>query len=127
MVFLPPDVPERRVLSPQSVVSSAVIDQSTNTLTAAIDLGTARLAAILMPAAWDAAQLTFQASADGVAWVDLYDASGNEVVVEAAADRAIVVPVNDFLGVRHLKVRSGTAGVPVNQAAPRTLTLVSRP
>jgi hypothetical protein len=35
--------------------------------------------------------------------------------------------IGDWVGVRFLKIRSGTAGTPVNQAAARTLTLVVQP
>jgi len=93
-------------------------------LSAAVDLGTGRLAGIVMPAAWTAANLTFQTSPDGVTWRDRYDWLGGEVTVVAAAARSIQVNLADWLGVRFLKVRSGTSGTPVNQGAERVLTLV---
>jgi hypothetical protein len=98
-------------------------------LSAAVDLETtagigARLARIDMPAAWTAANLTFQASTDGVTYNNLFDSSGGEYTVTAAANAAIIVPLADFIGIRFLKIRSGTSGTPVNQAADRTLQLV---
>ena len=96
-------------------------------LSGAIDLGGARLAYIQMPASWTAAALTFQASADGVTYVDLYDNDGVEYSASVAASQGIIVPLTDFLGIRYLKVRSGTSAVPVNQGGDRTLTLRAVP
>lgn len=93
-------------------------------LSAAIDLGTARLAYITMPAAWDAADITFQASPDGqVPHSDLYDSTGAEYTVKAAAGRTILINLADLMGVRFLKIRSGKSGAVVNQTALRALTL----
>lgn len=98
-------------------------------LTAEIDLGDRyRLARIVIPASWTAANLTFQtAPASGGTFSDLYDAFGNEYTITAAASRAIIVPFIDFFGIRFLKIRSGTAGTPVSQAADRTLTIIKVP
>lgn len=95
-------------------------------LSDAVDLGAMRLQRINMPAAWDAAGLTFQASVDGAAFLDLHD-KGGEVSVPAAAGRSIVVDQAAFRGVRYLRVRSGTAAAPVAQLAARALTLVTVP
>lgn len=83
-----------------------------------------RLAGIVMPAAWTAADLTFQGSVDGSRFVDIHDDSGTEETVTADADRYI--PVNPALweGVQRIKVRSGTSAAPVNQAADRSIQLV---
>lgn len=94
-------------------------------LSGAIDLATQRLAGIAMPAAWTAANLTFQASTDGETFNDLYDWLGGEYTVQVGGPaRHLQLPLADFLGLRHLRIRSGTAAAPVNQAASRTLTLV---
>lgn len=87
-------------------------------------LGPLRPCRIIMPAAWTAANLTVQTSYDnGVTFNDLYDASGTEYTITAAASRAILLPIADFLGVNALKLRSGTTGTPVNQGADRALLL----
>ncbi len=83
-----------------------------------------RLAAVVMPAAWTAANLTFQGSVDGTRFVNVHDDAGVEVTVTAAADRYIPVNPADWEGVQRLKVRSGTSGTPVNQAAGRIIQLV---
>lgn len=108
----------------QNNIISATIAISAS-LSGAVYLGSGTLSKIIMPAAWTAANLTFQVSDDNVTYSNLYDASGTEYVVTAAASRAIIVPVSEFQGFRYLKVRSGTAGVAVNQAAARTLSLVA--
>lgn len=80
--------------------------------------------AVQMPATWTAANLTFQVSYDGGAtYVNLTD-EGTEYAVEAAASQGIALDANVFLGATHMKVRSGTVGTPVNQAAARTLSIV---
>lgn len=98
-------------------------------LSAAVDLGAiGTLVGIQMPAAWTTANLTFQASYDGgTTYQDLYDDAGNEVTVTAAASRNIYLSPEEWAGIQLLKVRSGTSGTPVNQAAARTITLVTRP
>lgn len=94
-------------------------------LSGAVDLGTSRLARIVMPASWTTANLTFQTSYDGTTYSNLYDSVGNEYTVTAAASRSILVDLKDFIAVRYLKVRSGTSGSAVNQAAARDIVLVS--
>ena len=82
---------------------------------------------ITIPATWTTANLTFQTSSDGTNYVDLYDSYGNEAVVTVGgASRAIYLPTNPWADVRWLKVRSGTTGTPVNQAAARSLPVVVR-
>lgn len=121
--------------NPLSVsASSATIATTTATiangasLSGAIDLSAGRLARIAIPASWTTANLTFQTSADNVTFNDLYDSYGTEYTATVGgASRAIIIPLADFIGVRYLKIRSGTTGTPVNQGADRTLTLVLVP
>jgi len=97
-------------------------------LSGACDLGNARLSAIYMPSSWTTADLTFQASADGVTYQDLYasDNAGNdaEYLIGAGSARVITVPIADFAALRYLKVRSGTTGSAVAQGGARTITLL---
>ncbi len=94
-------------------------------LSGSVHLHNQRLFAILMPAQWDAANLTFQGSVDGTNFSEVYDDNGNEVTVQAAAGRFVVLssPLM-FLGLQRIIIRSGTVGVPVNQTADRLLTLI---
>lgn len=103
--------------------------------TATILLGTSLSAAVLiaggtvirieMPEAWDAAGLSFEVSSDGADYDKLYKEDGSEYTVSAAADRAIMIDPTRLAGVKYLKVRSGTASVPVLQTADRSITLVT--
>ncbi len=84
-------------------------------------IGDGKLVAIQMPAAWDAAVLTFQGSMDGVTYANMYDSLGNEVNIPAAASEYIRIADMKALWI---KVRSGTSGAPVNQSADRLLLLL---
>ena len=110
--------------NPSTVAAQIASGQS---LTGAIDLADGILARIVMPASWTAANLTFQTSNDGASFNDLHDENGNEVTVTAAASRAIRLSPADWVGVRHLKLRSGTSAGAINQAALRSLVLVTVP
>jgi hypothetical protein len=78
---------------------------------------------IVMPSAWTAASLTFQVSHDGTTFYNLYDTSGEVTLSTTAANRAIGLTVT-VTGWRYVKVRSGTADTPVNQAAERVFTVI---
>jgi hypothetical protein len=93
-------------------------------LSGEVDTTGRSLAAILMPAAWTAAELTFQvASASGGTYKDVYDDQGNEVVVQAAASRAIGLDVVAYAlaPYRFLKIRSGRTASTVAQVAQADL------
>lgn len=88
-----------------------------------------RLFGIIMPAAWTAANLTFQGSWDGgITWYDLLDAeSGAAIVAVATAGKAAVLrDPTVFAAVPWLRARSGTEATPVAQTADRQLVLVLR-
>lgn len=90
----------------------------------AVDLGLDSYpAGVIMPAAWTAAGLTFQISMNGTTWVDVYNGA-TEYTFAGTAGAYHTLDPNIFRGVRYLKVRSGTAGTPVNQGALRTLSVV---
>ena len=75
------------------------------------------LAGILVPAGWVTADITFQASADGTNWFNLFDDTATEVTVEAAAESYVAFDGRPFRGIPRLKVRSGTAASPVPQTS----------
>jgi hypothetical protein len=109
------------------LITPAVIANGAS-LSGAVAIHPNSLVGIVMPADWTAANLTFQVSHDdGTTFNNLYDKDGTEVTVTAADDRYITLEPALWAGIRHLKVRSGTAGTPVNQGAARTLQLVARP
>jgi|SRR6185369_11103947 len=96
-------------------------------LSAAIDIDCDGLCALIMPSAWTVANLTFQAS-ESLAGVynNVYDSSGTELQITAAASRHITLNPLNFAGMRFIKVRSGTSGAAVNQAADRIIVPLAR-
>lgn len=94
-------------------------------LSGAIACGQKTLCGIQMPAAWTAANITFQTSVDGTTWSELHDPAGNAVqIVSPAASEYRALDTGIFTGLLYLKVRSGTAATPVNQVAAAPLQLV---
>jgi hypothetical protein len=108
---------------------TATIPSGATGLSAAIDLDGRTVVNILLPAAWVAAVLTFQGSHDDTTYGNIYDATtGAEYSITVAAAVAVgIPPTSPLLGWRYLKVRSGTASVPVNQTASRALVIGCRP
>jgi len=102
---------------------------SAGNLSAAVELYGGDVVRIAMPAAWTAADLTFQVSDDGgTTFRNLYWDWGPELVIDAAA--AITIELSPFIGLQRIdqiKVRSGTAGTPVAQAAEREILLAVGP
>lgn len=96
-------------------------------LSGAVALGEKVAVGIVMPASWDAANLTFQGSADnGATFNNVYDSTGTELTVTAAGGRYIYLDPSAFVGLNQIKVRSGTSGSAVNQTAARTITIATR-
>lgn len=115
-------------ISSASAVLTATIANGAS-LSDEIDMGGYNLLGIIMPAAWDAAAITFAASdATGGTFVPVYDDAGAEISVTAAAGHAIGIATTLKAGslapFRFVKLRSGTAGAAVNQTAQRTLLVV---
>lgn len=117
-------------------MGATVISEAVETRTAVIangasvsgdvDLGGRKIVAIVMPDAWTAAALTFQASPDGVTYYNVYDGPTERNLIVAASYYS-ALNIADWVGIRWLRIRSGTAGTPVNQGGARTLTLVLQP
>ena len=85
------------------------------------------LCALVTPAAWTAADITFQASADATTFGDAFDDGGTEYESPSPSDQYLSIPEGEIRGALALKVRSGVTATPVNQAAARTITLVFKP
>lgn len=109
------------------MTSFAVTISNGTSLSLAIPVGQQVPIGVAMPAGWDAAVLTFQVSVDGGnTWLELTDTSGAAISYTVAASRYIPFDPNTWIGINHLKIRSGTQGTPVNQTADRALTLQAR-
>lgn len=120
----------------QDVTYHTVTISSGTAVSGALRLGERTLVGVYFPAAWDAANLTFQSgpqvagsedSAD-VTWHDVYDQGGSEVVLTEPAggfdgNYVAIEDPSQFEGTEWLRVRSGTTSTPVNQTADRVLTL----
>lgn len=106
-------------------VKPCVIDAG-ESISDGINLGDQSLYGIVIPDAWTAANLTFQASVDsGLTWHDVKDATGDEVVVTASTAGDYITLIPDALkAVTDVKVRSGISGTAVNQVATATIALV---
>jgi hypothetical protein len=117
-------------LRQSDVTATVAINAS---LSGAVFLGGGSLLVIQMPAAWTAAAITFQSSIDGATYGDVYDSDGIEVAIAsatAAASRVIAFTTQMlavFARLQYLKLRSGTSGAPVTQAAARSLALGTMP
>lgn len=88
-----------------------------------------RLTKIFMPAAWDAANLTFQeAPSPNGTFQNLYDDAGTpaEITIPVSAGKNTVISTNKdkFVGMTYFKIRSGTSSLAVSQTAERTIGLL---
>lgn len=92
-------------------------------ITASINLEGRILVGVYMSAAWTPAGLSFQGSSDGATWYDVHTDAAELTATAAAGIYVAFDPVN-LWGITFLKVRSGTSGTSVNQAAARTLILM---
>lgn len=107
-----------------SLMHSDAVIANAASLSGEIDVTDRVVVSIVMPATWTAAQLTLLGSqTSGGTFTPLYDAEATELVIEADVSRTIVIAPDATRGVKYLKVRSGTAGTPVNQGGSRTLAI----
>jgi len=99
---------------------------SGTSITDVIDLSANyRLISIEITSAWDAADITFQVSSDGVNFKDYY--TTKELTYPGGTgNRIIGIIPSDFAGIRYLKIRSGTSATPVNQSNDEVLKYAKR-
>ena len=108
--------------------TSSVTIADGESLSNAVYIG-GQLLYVLLPAITSAA-ITFQISDDGVTYYDLKDddASGTETTLAASTGSiAYRLTGDDWKAVQYIKVRSGTAASPVNQADGDVIKLVHIP
>lgn len=110
-----------------SVTWTSVTISAATSITGIIDLGVnTKLIALEITSTWDAADITFQASSDGVNFRDYYDSGGEIVYSAGTGNRIMAITPKDFAGIRYIKFRSGTTGTPVNQTANEILKYAIR-
>lgn len=85
-----------------------------------------QLAVIQTPAAWTAADMTFQGSVDnGSTFSDIYDGATERIIASAqiptASSKSLAQTLSQWVGYTHIKIRSGTGAIPVNQGAQRVI------
>jgi hypothetical protein len=113
---------------PQRWDQTVVIPTGAAGLSPAYDFGGgAKDIAVVMPATWSAAAITFQVSTaiDGT-FVNLYNEAGTEIsaAVAQGLTQSLATAAPHISQFRYVKVRSGTLTVPVNQGASRTLQFI---
>ena len=106
--------------------SENVTITSGTSVSTTLDLKSRPIVGVALPSSWTTADITFQVSFDGTTWHDVYSIWGDELIVPAAASRYITFSTYESLGARYIRVRSGTAASAVNQAADRTLRILTR-
>lgn len=108
----PPTSSTVAIATGQSVSAAAQID--------------GKLAGIILPTGWTTAAVTFLGSADGGTFFPIYDAGVERAIAsaDAVAGRLIALNLSDWLGVKFVQIRSGTAAAAVNQTSARTIALL---
>lgn len=121
---LPVNAPANRTATTVTIAAGAALSG------ASAALAGRTLVAVALPAGWSAGAVTFQASADGLAYSNVYDGAASSGEYQIAASQAVAsawvaVDPSLFIGASYLKVRSGTSGAPANQAGGAVVTLVT--
>ena len=104
------------------------IPANTTLSTASPDIKNEQLVGVILPAGWDAAALTFQASINGATWGNVFTASGelSFPTADVAAGNVLAFDTHVTPAIRFVQVRSGVTATPVNQTADRVITLLTR-
>lgn len=90
-------------------------------------VGGGRILGLIMPAAWTAADVSFESTLlDSTTWGPVIDKAGTQVKITSPAAASIVALTEgtDLLMLGQFRLRSGTSAVPVAQGAARTLGVV---
>ena len=96
--------------------------------TVPLGAGARQLVGVIVPNEWTEADLSFAVNADnGTGWHRLkWDGAEYVVALDGIGGDAISLEPSVFAGWPYVRVRSGTAGTPVNQDAERTLVVMTR-
>ena len=106
---------------------SVSLSTAASGLSDAIRLGGNTLSAIQLSTAWTSAGLTFQAALTSAStFMNVYNSTGGEIAYTVDANRLVSFDPAPWLSIEHIKVRSGTSGSPVAQAAERTIYLITQ-
>lgn len=118
------DIARQRIKKTASIANAG-------SLSGVVGLDGMVLMAIQFPAAWTAADITFDGSVDGVTYAPVFDDAGTEVKIAAAATATLAgkVCVNASIleklaALYAIKIRSGVSGAVVAQGAQRDFVFV---
>lgn len=96
---------------------------SGESLSAAVHCGIMEVKGFYLPTI-DSAKLTFQASADGVNYYEMNDATNSVIDEPTTTGDIYLAAPSGMEGANYLKVRTGTSGTAVTQSAERTIHVV---
>src|SRR3954463_4432954 len=91
------------------------------TLSGAADLSGYTLVGLIMPAAFTGTSITFSMSDDAGTFYAITNAGGTALSATVAASKCILVTPGDFVGIRHLKLTSGST-----EGGSRIIKLIMR-
>lgn len=96
-----------------------------------IDLGSAKLVGLRVPAPWTQADLAFSAAIGAASFAPVFDRYGTEEIVKIganAAARRVGLALTEFAHLSRFKLRSVLNGAPVAQVgSDRPITLIAQP
>jgi hypothetical protein len=128
------DIDSKEITLVNGVDGNPIKIANGTSLSQAVDFRGFALKGIITPAAWTAAAISLQASADGQTFVPLVIDNGSvqTSLIATVAVSSYYAPKTPsgtypFPMPRFIKIRSGTDGTPVNQGADRLFTLVVVP
>ena len=104
-----------------TIVHATIVNRTS--LSGAIDCSAAPPVRISMPAAWTAANLSFQVSSDGTTFEDLFDSTGKEVMVNVMPGTVVRLSAGWAVSPVWLKFRSGSRTAPVLQSVDRIFSI----
>jgi len=111
-------------IAPLSTLTGTIANGAS--LSGAIDLrAVGTPVALQTDAAWDTNAITFQGSYDGSVYTNLRSMGVEVSVPGVVASSLEGLDLHEFLGLRYLKVRSGTAAAPVNQVGDTVITIIA--
>jgi hypothetical protein len=105
----------------QVFTSYTVTIANGGTASTTIDLQGRGLVAVILPSAFTGSIITFQASPDNNTFQALYNTANTQLSMSVTQGRTYLLSPSDLVGVRYLKLVSGSA-----EGAERTLTLMVR-
>jgi hypothetical protein len=113
---------------PRTIVNAVI--PNGDSVSNALEFNNSGMVGFVAPAAWTAAALNIEVSVDNTNWVTagIFDSASAAIGTwsSVTAGAGYTVDIVNMLPWRFIRLRSGTAGIPVNQGAARTFNVISR-